>query len=494
MGHVSESSESVPGRGDEGNAGKTRSTGHHVLVLTLLVLLVELTGLTYTMVTPALTGIGKTFRATDGAWVITAVTLVGALAYAVFGKLGDIFGKKRMALAVTMIFAVGAVLSAIAPTFGVLVAGRALQGAGLVTLAMVYGLIRDLFPKKMIPVALGFVGAGFGASPIIGPVVGGYLIDAYTFRGVFWFLAAYSLVIAILVLMLVPESPVRARVRMDWIGVLLLGAGALVLLLGIGNAGTAGWGDARTLIGVVAGVLLLVAWFGYERRPAQPLIDPELLKRRRVAATLTTSFFVQFALVGNALLVPLFVMTPRGHGYGFGSTALGAAKFAAVAGITGVVAGPLAGALARRIGPRVTLAIGTAAIAAGAVLMALFHTTGGEVIAGQAVFGVGIGACSASMSNMIVQSVPAHVQGISGGMLNLTGSLGSSIGSQVLVVILLIPAATTAAGGQVVYGELGFTVAYLTLGLTGALGLLAMWMAGRETRTAVADGVHQGAE
>lgn len=93
-----------------------------------------------------------------------------------------------------------------------------------------------------------------------------------------------------------------------------------------------------------------------------------------------------------------------------------------------------------------------------------------------------------------MQSVPAHVQGISGGMLNLTGSLGSSIGSQVLVVILLIPAATTAAGGQVVYGELGFTVAYLTLGLTGALGLLAMWMAGRETRTAVADGVHQGAE
>lgn len=454
-----------------------RFRGYYSFVLVVLVLLVEITGLTYTMVTPALPGIGETYRTSGVAWVITAVTLVGAVAYAVFGKLGDIAGKKKIAVAVTVAFALGSVLSAIAPTFGVLIVGRALQGVGLVALAMVYGLIRDLFPKRMVPVALGFVGAGFGASPIIGPVVGGYLIDAYTFRGVFWFLAAYSSVVALLVLTLVPETPVRARVRMDWVGTLLLGAGALALLLGIGNAGSVGWSAVSTLAGLIGGIALLVVWLCYERRPAQPLVDLALLRRRRVSATLATSFLVQFALVGNSVLVPLFVMAPAGHGYGFGVTALGAAKFTVLCGVAGIVAGPVTGVAARRVGPRVTLAVGVATLALGSLSMALLHATSTEVIVAQFVFGVGIGACSASMSNMIVQSVPATAQGISGSMLNLVGSFGSSIGSQVLMVILLIPAAAQ-AGGRVVYGESGFTLAYLALTLAGLLGLSAMRLAG----------------
>lgn len=457
-----------------------RSTAYYVRILALLVLLVEITGLTYWMVTPALTAISEEYHTANIGWVVTAVTLVGAVTYALFGKLGDLFGKKKIAVTVTVIFALGAVLSAVAPSMGVMIAGRALQGAGITALALVYGLIRDLFPKRLVPIALGFVGAGFGASPIIGPPIAGFLIDNYSFRGVFWFLAVYSIAIAVLIATTVPESEVRIRARMDWAGVTLLGIGAVALLVGVGNAGTSGWLAPATLAPTIGGVLVLVLWIVYERRPSDPLIDPRLLKRRRISATMTTSFFVQFALVGNSLLLPLFVMAPTRQGYGFGVTATGAAMFVLVSGLSGLVAGVLAGFAARRVGPRVTLSVGVAGIAIGGALMALLHANPTQVVVAQLVFGIGLGACSASMSNMIVQSVPAEVQGVSGGMLNLFGSLGSSIGSQLMVVVLLIPVAVYVEG-TVVYGELGFTIAYLLLAGAGVVGMLAMACAGRAT-------------
>lgn len=461
-----------------------RPTRHYVLVLTLLVLLVELTGLTYTMVTPALTGIASAYHAPAIAWVMTAVTLVGAVSYAVFGKAGDIVGKRKVAVAVTAVFAVGSVLSALAPTIGVMIAGRALQGAGICALALVYGLIRDLFPQRMVPVALGFIGAGFGLSPIIGPLVGGLIIDSSGFRGVFWFLAGYSVVVGALVWTLVPETPLRHRVRMDWAGVAILSAGAVAVMLGVGNAGSAGWSAPLTLLGLAGGVVLLVLWVLFERRPAEPLIDTALLKRRRVSGTLVASFAVQFGLGGSSMLLPIFVMAPVASGYGFGVSALGSATFVIAGGIAGAVAGPLTGLAGRRVGPRATLSVGVLALSAGSLLLAMLHDTTVEVMAWQLVIGIGVGACSASLPNMIVRSVPAEVQGISGGMMTLTGSLGSAFSTQILGVFLLIPA-TSEIAGQVVYGEWGFTLGYLVIAGLGVVGLLAMAFAG--SRESVAE-------
>jgi MFS family permease len=483
----------APDPGDQRVSGSglpaTRSTRHYVLVLVLLVLLVELTGLTYTMVTPALTGIASAFHSPDIAWIMTAVTLVGAVSYAVFGKAGDILGKRKIAVAVTGVFAAGSVLSAVAPSIGVMIAGRALQGAGICALALVYGLIRDLFPRRLVPVALGFIGAGFGVSPIIGPLVGGVLIDSTGFRGVFWFLAVYSVVIGTLVWTVVPETPLRHRVRMDWVGVLLLSAGAVTLMLGVGNAGTAGWAAPPTLLGVIGGVALLVLWVVYERHPAEPLIDTGLLRQRRVSATLVASFVVQFALGGSAMLLPMFVMAPTASGYGFGVSALGAAAYVVAGGVAGAVAGPLAGFAGRRVGPRATLSVGIVALTAGSLLLALLHPSSVAVMVDQFVMGIGIGACSASLPNMIVRSVPAEVQGISGGMMTLVGSIGSAFSTQLMGVFLLIPA-TQELAGQVVYGEWGFTLGFLVIGGLGLVGVLAMALAGsRREGAATADRV-----
>lgn len=153
-----------------------RAPAHNGAIIALLVLLVEITGLTYTMVTPALSDIAAAYRSPDISWIVTAVTLVGAIAFAVCGKLGDIYGKKAIALVCAAVFAVGTVLCATAPVLPLLIAGRALQGFGLAVLSLAYGLVRDVLPKRLIPIALGFIGTGMGASAIIGPVLSGLLV------------------------------------------------------------------------------------------------------------------------------------------------------------------------------------------------------------------------------------------------------------------------------------------------------------------------------
>lgn len=488
------STDEVPGSsGDDdriSGSGLTaeRFTGFYVSVLVLLVLMVELTGFAYTMVTPALTGISAEFHAPGIGWVMTAVTLVGAVSYAVFGKAGDVLGKKKIAAGATGVFAVGSALAALAPNLPVMITGRALQGAGICTVALVYGLIRDLFPRRLVPLALGFVGAGFGMSSVLGPLIGGALIDSSGFRSVFWFLTGYSALVAILVWVAVPETPLRHRVRMDWTGILILGAGAVAFMLGVGNAGDAGWSAPLSLLGILGGIGLLVLWLRYERRPAEPLIDPGLLKQRRVAGTMVASFVVQFALGGSTMLVPLFVMAPSASGYGFGVGALGAAKFTVVSGIAGVIAGPIAGAASRRVDPSVTLSCGILALTVGALSLGLLHSNGPQVVVGQLVLGIGVGTCSASLPNMIVTSVPATVQGISGGMMTLTGSLGSAFSTQLMMVLLLVPATSTIAG-KIVYGESGFSFAFLAIAGLGVIGLLAMAYANarRDRPEAVAD-------
>lgn len=459
-----------------------RSTGFYILVLAALVTVVEATGLAYTMVTPALTGIASTYEAPQIGWVMTSVTLVGAVSYATFGKVGDIIGKKKVAVGVTLAFTVGSVLAAIAPTLGVLIAGRALQGMGISAIALVYGLVRDLFPQRLVPIAYGFIGAGFGMSPIIGPVIGGYLIDSFTFRAVFWFLAIYGALVAALVQSLVPETSLRTRTPLDWLGIAILGVGAVAFLLGVDRAGSAGWSDPLTLLGIVGGLLTLALWVRYERRPTHPLIDIGLLKQPRVSGTLVTSAVVQFSLAGSNMLLPLFVMAPVESGYGFGASALESAQYIAVGGIAGAVAGPLCGFTARRVGPRVTLTVGVSALLVGSLLLGLVHTTSPAVMAGKFIIGIGIGVCSASLPTMLVASVPARAQGISGGMMNLAGSLGSAFSTQILAVILLVPDHQR-IGGEAVYAESGFTFGFLLIAAVGVIGLAAMALAGPRPTT-----------
>ena len=463
------------GRAPDGEAARPAlSRGRAFGLLALLVLLVEGVPFAYTFVMPALRDIALHYRTAEVSWAVTVLTLAGAACTPLVGKLGDMHGKKRWLLTVAGVFAAGGVLAAVAPNFPVFLAGRVLQGAGLPMLVLAYGLIRDLLPRDLVTTALGFVATGMGASAVAGPFLGGWLIDRFGFAGIFWFLAAYTAVLVAVLAAALPESPIRMPGRLDIPGVALLTAGATLLTLGVGEAHAWGLWSGRTLGCVGLGAALLVGWLRYQRVPAEPLVDLALIGRPAVALTLLGSFFAQFTIGSYAMLTPMFAMMKpeAGLGYGFGLSALGVARITVFTGLTGMLAGPLAGRYCRRGNPGAMLALGGAAIALACAVFALAHGAVAPVMVSAAIFGVGVGVASAALPNLIVLHTPAASQGIAGGMMNEIGTLGSAFGTQLTIALLSVPGVLRLRGAAV-YHAAGYSYALWLLAGAGVLAALA---------------------
>ncbi|MED5811010.1 MFS transporter [Mycolicibacterium sp. 050232] len=443
-------------------------------VLALIILLVEGVPLAYTFVVPALMEIAGHFQTTEVAWTLTVLTLSGAVFTPLVGKLGDMHGKKRCLLIAASLFVVGSVVCAVAPNFPIFLAGRAIQGAALPMLVLAYGLIRDLLPRDLVTTALGFVATGLGISAVAGPFVAGYLIDRFGYGGVFWFHAIYTAVLGSMLAIMLPESPIRAPGKLDVIGVLLLTIGATLLTLGVGESYAWGIGSTKSLAVIAAGLVLLVGWFCYQRVPSEPLVGLNLLAKPAMKWTLLGSFFLQFTLLSYPMLITMFAMTPpnAGLGYGWGLSALGVSQISGFTGITAVIAGPLAGWYCRRGNPELMLVLGGFSMMVGCAMFATAHASTGMAMLSSAIFGIGGGAGSAALSNLIVRHSPASSQGIAGSMMNEIGLIGAAVGTQITLVVLSLPGVIKVRDASM-YHEAGHVHAFWALAISASMAGLA---------------------
>ncbi|MFF2508118.1 MFS transporter [Streptomyces sp. NPDC058067] len=458
----------------------TRSTASCVLLLVPLVLLTEVVALELSLVYPALPAMAAEFRTPAIGWALTVVSLVGVVAQPLLGKVADAVGKKRMITLAAVAFAAGSLVCALAPTFPVLLIGRALQGTCLVIAPCAYGLIRDVLPPRAVPVALGAITTGLGLSAVAGPVIGGLLVNAFGFRAVFWFCLAYVLVLTPVLVLTVPESGVRLRRRVDLAGGVLFGAGAAGLLLAVGQGSSWGWAAPRTLA-VLGGAGVLLALFVLcELRREEPLIDVRLLTGPALRWTLLATFGGAFAIGGQAFVVPLLVQTPKLPGYGLGADALGVAMFLVPQGLVGAVCGPVGGLVARRRAPRTSFLVALAALTAGAVILAMLHAEPWQVLVAALVQGIGFGFFFVSASNLVVEAVPATHTAVSAGMMGVANNLGNATGVTVLGVVLAQHVLRTDQDtGRIVYAESGFTLSFLlAAAVAGVAVAVAVFMRG----------------
>lgn len=443
-------------------------------LLALIVLMVEGVLLAYTFVLPALTDIAGHFQTTEVAWTLTVLTLSGAVFTPLVGKLGDMHGKKRCLLIAASLFVVGSVVCAVAPSFPIFLAGRAIQGIALPMLVLGYGLIRDLLPRELVTTALGFVATGLGISAVAGPFAGGYLIDKFGYAGAFWFLAIYTAVLGAMLAKMLPESPIRVPGKFDAIGLLLLTVGATLLMLGSGESYAWGFGSIKTLAVIVAGLILLVGWFYYQRIPSEPLIDLNLLAKPAISLTLLGSFFMQFTLLSYPMLITMFAMTrpEAGLGYGWGLSALGVSQISVFTGIAAVIAGPLAGRYCRRGNPELMLALGGLSLMVACAMFAMAHASIGMAMLSAAVFGIGGGTGSAALSNLIVVHSPASSQGVAGSLMNEIGLIGAAVGTQITLVVLSTPGVIKVQDDSM-YHAAGHVHAFWALVISASMTVLA---------------------
>jgi MFS family permease len=463
----------LSGRRGEVQSAAQRPMAFWWVVLFVLVLHTESVAFSFNLVSPTLVPVATEFHTTQLGWLFTAMTLVGAVTTPLLTRLGDIAGKKLMILVVTAIATAGALLVAIANSFALVLVGRAMEGVLLALIPLVYSLMRDTFPSRILAFAVTIAASGVGIVTIAGPFLAGYLVDNHGWRSVFWFLAAEQAIGFIAILAIVPASKFRTPARLDVGGGLLIGASIALALLAVSEGNAWGWTSTRTVACFGASALILATWIYVEKRVAEPLISLGVLRQRAVSTVLGVGFLAQATLGLAATMLPILVMTPRalGKSYGFGVDATGLAVFTATAGVATVVVGFLLGAIIKRTGPKLPVLVGLILSVIGALFLAYLHEQRWQVMLGFALLGITQALVISAIPSMVIAAVPRDVQGISAGMSGTTQSLGGAVGPTVGFAILAAHVGSVEAG-QPIYANSGFVYAYLLAGLLAVAAIV----------------------
>lgn len=503
------------------------SSGRLIAILITLVLFSELVPFQYTMVGIIIPKIGAAFPAsgTSTSWALTIIGVVGAATVALAGKAADLWGKKKTLLAISVFFLVGTVICAVTSSWAVFLLGRGLQALSLGVPAVVYGVIRDLMPRRWIPVSVAVAGTGFGVSALAAPLIGGVLTDNYSWRAVFWFLLIYTAVTIPLLFLIVPESPFRARQRFDWLGAVLFGAGLAATLIYLSEGASWGWGNIGCLAYLIGGLVALVAFVAWENSTTDPMMELSLLRAPKVSIVMALGVFGTLLLALPNFIIPYMFETPKAsvleqdiltqtaaqqhypvaiikqfvHFQGDISYATGFSVFQLAwhivifTSIAAIIFSPIGGLIAKRVGARLPMIIGSVALLAAFALWWQFHVTWQEQASIGILWGLGFGFYYASSPNLLIDAVPAERQGISAGMLAAFGGLGSALATALITPILTshpFELVATPPGGKPivhdipqVYTNAAYTQAYLLIGVIAAVVTVALAIALRSGRS-----------
>lgn len=395
--------------------------------------------LTQTMVTPLIPELPRIFDTSAGntAWIVTATLLAAAAVMPISGRLGDMFGKRKMILVLALPLILGGLICAFAPNVTVMIIGRALQGMGSGMVPLGIALLRDLVDKERLPSAIATVSATLGVGGAIGLPLSAAIIQFSSWRVLFCFGALVTLIVAALIFKFIPNTGTPGtRQRFDWPGAIGLAAGLISLMLGISKGSAWGWTSGLTLGTILAGVLLLVAWGFWELRTTSPLVDLRTAAIPRVLLTNIASIFVGFGMYSSMLVMPQILQMPDATGYGLGQSVLAAGLWMAPAGLMMLALSPVSGRLIGSKGPKFTLVIGILIMAAGYVVGQLGMGSAWGLLVTGVVINSGVAFAYGSMPAIIMGAVPRSETAAANGFNTLMRSLGTTTGAAVIGLVL----------------------------------------------------------
>ncbi|MFI6008123.1 MFS transporter [Streptomyces sp. NPDC051243] len=427
--------------------------------------------------------------ASDTAWAVTATLLAAAVATPVMGRLGDMYGKRRMLLVSVVLLVSGSVVCALSESLVPMIVGRVLQGLASGVIPLGISIMRDELPAERLGSATALMSASLGIGGALGLPAAALIADNFDWHVLFWTSAGMGVVALVCVLLLVPESKVRTGGRFDLVGGMGMAAGLVCLLLGISKGADWGWGSATTLGLFAAAVVILSAWGWWELRAEQPLVDLRTTARRQVLVTNLASIAVGFAMFAMSLVIPQILQLPAQTGYGLGKSMLVAGLCMAPSGLVMMATAPVSAAISRAKGPKVTLMIGVLIVAAGYSLNIVLMSEVWHFILVACVIGAGVGFGYGSMPALIMSAVPASETAAANSLNTLMRSLGTSTASAVAGVILA--QMTTNLGGYALPSENAFKV---VLAVGAGAALLAFAVASFIPRQPVAAGGEPVAE
>lgn len=438
--------------------------GNYRWIVLGVVLLADLAfGTTATILGASLGEVADDLDASESlvAWTVTAPFLAVAIGTPIFGKLGDIYGLRRVFLLGLAAFTGATLLSALAPNALILVLLRALAGLGAsASLPTGLAMILRVFTVPERPTALGWFHMVATGAPAIGLVTGGLLIDAFGWEVVFFVygaVAALGLLVAALVLRPVPGQP---GVPVDSKGATLLALSTLALMISITSVAARGLADPVPWVLLLVAVAALYAFVRVERQTEDPLLPLRYLKKPNFSAPLIESASLNAAYLGGLIVTPLILQDV------FGLSLSAATALLIIRPATFSISSPLGGYTTRKRGPRFGAQAGSIAMIASMSLFtfgALFENMA-LLLIGLATSGLSLGLEAPAVNTSIANSVDDQDLGVANGVAATSGTLGGVLGLQVFLLIL---------GNADPHGATDFAPAYAFGILLGVIGLVA---------------------
>jgi MFS family permease len=442
----------------------------------VLLFVVMVTGIVSSLGAPLIPSISDDLGVSLSAaqWSLTVTLLVGVVSSPVMGRLGDGPHRRETLLVGLAVVTAGCMLSALAPSLAVLVAGRAMQGVGLGLVPLGMATARDEVPPERVVPTIGLLSVGGAAGVGAGYPISG-LLAGISLAAAFWFGAAVCAIAFALSWIFVSSTAGRPRSKLDLSGAATLTVGLSALLIAIAEGSGWGWGSTRTLALFALAGAFLVLWGAVQLRTPEPLVD---LRLARIPAVLSAD--VCATVLGVAMYMYLsgvseFVQAPSALGYGFDASVVVAGLCLlpfSVVGMAGARALPLS---ARLLGERNLLPAGCLMVAAGGLVFVLFDDHLWGAFAMMAVLGLGYGLTFAAIPGIIVRAVPEGETGSATGFYQVVRYIGFSVGSALAASVL---ASATAAGSRLPDRAGYTTVIWIGIGIGVIAAALAWAMPG----------------
>lgn len=359
-------------------------------------------------------------------WIFTSYLLAMAITTPIFGKISDLFGRKPVFMWGAAVFLLGSLLCGISQSMEQLILFRAIQGIGAGALIpMTFTIIGDIYSIEERAKTQGLLSSVWGISSLVGPLLGGYVVDYLSWRWVFVFNLPFGLLAMVFIARYLKEEKVRRKAQIDVAGVLLFAAGMGALLFGLSTGGqNLEWTSPLLIATLSVAVILLVLFFFVERRAPEPMLPLGLFSNRNIAVSTGANLLVSTLIIGLSTYVPLWVQGVSG-------------KSAAISGLllapmsVGWMFGSIAGGrMILKAGSRRTAMLGLIMIAAGATALAFLTGESSQLLllCLMLVCGVGFGYSSTVFTIIAQSSVAYEQRGASTALNAFTRSLGQTVG------------------------------------------------------------------
>lgn len=363
-------------------------------------------------------------------WVFSVYFLLSAVTVPVFGKLADLFGRKKIFIIGTLIFLVGSTLCGLSQSMGQLIAFRVIQGIGAGALLPVTAtIVADIYPYEQRAKMMGFISLVWGISGVAGPLVGGFFVDQLTWHWIFFINIPFGILTIIMVALFFKESIEKSKKKIDYLGALTFSTGMFLLLYAFQRGGEQNeWASPTMLIPFTLAVLLLALFSWIETKVKEPIIPLSLFRIRTISVANAVAFFITLVLIGHTVYMPMWIQGVLGY------SATISGLIVAPMSVLWTVGSFISGKLLLKKGVKFTTLTGLAALLASVFLLTTLTVSTPLVllICISALLGIAFGLVMTVTTVTVQSSVNWSLRGVATASNAFYRNLGQTVGAALL--------------------------------------------------------------